>query len=102
MLRGEVIPLLRLRQVFELPDTDADTASGLVVIVEHEARKVGLLVDELLGQAQVVIKNLETNLGRIDGLMGATITGDGRVALIIDAAALIRLEVRPEPKRRAA
>jgi two-component system chemotaxis sensor kinase CheA len=102
MLRGEVIPLVRLRQVFELPDGDVDAASGLVVIVEHEARKAGLLVDELLGQAQVVIKNLETNLGRIDGLMGATITGDGRVALIIDAAALIRLEVRPEPKRRAA
>jgi two-component system chemotaxis sensor kinase CheA len=102
MLRGEVIPLVRLRQVFELPDSDQDAASGLVVIVEHGNRKVGLLVDELLGQAQVVIKNLETNLGRIDGLMGATIMGDGRVALIIDAAALIRLEVRPEPKRRAA
>ena len=101
MLRGEVIPLVRMRQVFDLPDDD-DGRTGLVVIVENEGRKAGLLVDELLGQAQVVIKNLETNVGRIDGLMGATITGDGRVALIIDAAALIRLEVRSEPKRFAA
>ena len=92
---------MRLRQVFDLPDDD-DGRTGLVVIVENEGRKAGLLVDELLGQAQVVIKNLETNVGRIDGLMGATITGDGRVALIIDAAALIRLEVRSEPKRFAA
>ena len=62
-----------------------------LVIMENEGKKLGLLVDELLGQAQVVIKNLETNYRKVEGVIGATIMGDGRVALILDALGLTRL-----------
>ena len=63
----------------------------LVVVVEGDGKKGGLLVDELLGQQQVVIKSLETNFRRVDGLSGATILGDGTVALIIDVDGVVRL-----------
>ena len=63
---------------------------GLVVVAEGEGRRIGLFVDELLGQQQVVIKSMETNYGRIEGVSGATILGDGAVALILDVPGLIR------------
>jgi two-component system chemotaxis sensor kinase CheA len=68
-----------------------DLTAGLVVIVEHEARLAALMVDELLGQQQVVIKSLEQNFQKIDGVAGATILGDGRVALILDVPGLVAL-----------
>ena len=68
-----------------------DPASGLVVIVEGDGRRYGLLVDELLGQSQVVIKTLETNYRKVDGVIGATILGDGRVAMILDVHGMLRL-----------
>jgi two-component system chemotaxis sensor kinase CheA len=61
------------------------------VVVEGDGKKGGLLVDELLGQQQVVIKSLETNFRRVEGLSGATILGDGTVALIVDVAGIVRL-----------
>ena len=66
-----------------------DPTHGLVVIVEHEARKVAVLVDELLGQQQVVIKSLETNFQRMEGIAGATILVDGRVCPILNVAGLL-------------
>jgi two-component system chemotaxis sensor kinase CheA len=63
---------------------------GLIVIVEGDGRRVGLFVDDLLGQQQVVIKSLETNYGQVDGVSGATILGDGSVALILDLPGIIR------------
>ena len=74
---------------------------GLLVVVEGDGQKVALFVDDLLGQQQVVIKSLETNFRRVEGLSGATILGDGTVALILDIAGLIHLSkiarIHPDP-----
>jgi two-component system chemotaxis sensor kinase CheA len=72
------------------------------VVVEVEGRRAALLVDELLGQQQVVIKSLEGNLERIEGVGGATILGDGRVALILDVPGLVALATRAGGVSRAA
>ena len=102
MIREESIPLLRLSRFLKLAASGTATVEGdaeenhnrrLAVIVEAGRRKAGLVVDELLGQQQVVVKSLERNLRRIDGLMGATILGDGRVAPIVDVASLGALDL---------
>jgi two-component system chemotaxis sensor kinase CheA len=91
-LRDEFIPIVRLANVFNIPGARAkDLSEGLLVVVEGENGKCGLFVDELLGQQQVVIKSLETNFKRVDGTSGATILGDGSVALILDIQSLMRL-----------
>jgi two-component system, chemotaxis family, sensor kinase CheA len=90
-IRGQVLPLLRLHRLFDVSPRTEDPSQGLVVIVEHEGRKVALLVDELLGQQQVVIKSLEANFKKVDGVSGATILGDGCVALILDVPGLVAL-----------
>lgn len=89
-LRDEYIPILRLRDAFNSPGGPTDLNDGLLVVVEAERRRVGLFVDELLGQQQVVIKSIEKNFRKVEGFSGATILGDGKVALIIDAPGLIR------------
>lgn len=91
-LRGEYVPLLRLHSMFGTATQVTDPTRGLVIIVENEGNRLGILVDEILGQAQVVIKTLEHNFRKVDGIMGATILGDGRVALILDVAGLTRLQ----------
>ena len=68
----------------------------MLVVVEAEGRRVGLLVDELLGQQQVVIKSLETNFRQIEGISGATILGDGPIALIIDVPGMGHKEASAE------
>jgi two-component system chemotaxis sensor kinase CheA len=101
VIREESIPLLRLSRFLELALETACSESGaggnsnrrLAVIVEAGRRKVGLVVDELLGQQQVVVKSLERNLRRIDGLMGATILGDGCVAPIVDVTGIGALDL---------
>jgi two-component system chemotaxis sensor kinase CheA len=90
-VRGRIIPLLRLHRLFGIEPRAADPTDGLVVIAEHDGRRVALLVDELLGQQQVVIKSLETNFQKLDGIAGATILGDGRVALILDVPGLVAM-----------
>ena len=103
-IRGEVLPVLRLHRVFGVTPTEEDPTRGLVVIVEHDGRKVAMLVDELLGQQQVVIKSLETNFRKLEGIAGATILGDGRVALIVDVPGLVALglgRLRPAERSRA-
>jgi len=87
-LRDEYVPLIRLREVFNLESGSDNLDDGLLVVVECEGRKVGLFVDELLAQQQVVIKSLETNYRKVTGVAGATILGDGTVALILDIAGL--------------
>ncbi|MCA1907697.1 MAG: chemotaxis protein CheA [Magnetospirillum sp.] len=88
-IRGEYINLLALHAIFGIPGAITDPTKGLVVIVETEGgERVGLLVDELLGQQQVVIKSLDSNFRPIHGISAATILGDGRVALILDVSAL--------------
>ena len=87
--RDEYIPLINLRSLFKLP-LDENQENSLIAIVENGGQKVGLIVDELHGQQQVVIKSLEVNFKRIEGFAGATILGDGSVALILDIAGLMQ------------
>lgn len=94
-VRGEYLPLLALREVFSLPRAAAAPDSRIVVIVEAEGKKIAVLVDELIGQHQVVIKSLESNFRKLPGISGATIMGDGKVALILDVAALSAVSARP-------
>jgi two-component system chemotaxis sensor kinase CheA len=90
-LRDEVLPVLALQQVFGVQrSSDTGREGGILVVVEADGVRVALRVDELLGQQQVVVKNLESNFTRVDKISGATIMGDGRVALILDVAALVR------------
>ncbi|MEO1538809.1 MAG: chemotaxis protein CheA [Pseudomonadota bacterium] len=95
--RGEYIPLVSLRDVLDLPPGDAPEQMAIVVDTETDGH-VALLVDELLGQRQVVLKSLEANFQPVPGVSGATILGDGRVALILDVPALVTLDRRPSPQ----
>ena len=89
--RGEYLPVVRLEKVFEARcGREREPSNGLIMVVEGDGRRVGLCVDELLGQQQVVVKTLEANYGHVDGIAGATILGDGSVALILDIAGLTR------------
>lgn len=90
-LRDEYIPILKLHEVFNVQARAREITDGLLVVVEGEGRKVGLFVDELLAQQQVVIKSLQTNFRRVAGISGATILGDGTVAMIVDIGGLIQL-----------
>ncbi|HVT34312.1 MAG TPA: chemotaxis protein CheW [Nevskiaceae bacterium] len=89
-VRNEYLPLVALHQVFNLPTQVRDARDGILVLLESEGKKIAALVDELVGQQQVVIKSLEANYRRVHGISGATILGDGRVALILDVADLVR------------
>ena len=90
-VRGEYLPLIELHATFTVADARVDPTQGIVVIMQAEGRRFALLVDELVGQQQVVVKNLETNYRKVHGISAATILGDGAVALIVDVAALSRL-----------
>ena len=85
-LRDQYIPVIRLHNRFGVEDAKNDLAEGLLVVVEEGGRRAGIFVDDLLGQQQVVIKSLESNFMKIGGIAGATILGDGTVALILDVA----------------
>ena len=89
-VRDEYMPVLELERVFDVPRFDFEHVSGIMVVVEAEGGRVALLVDELLGQQQVVVKNLEANYRKVNDVSGATIMGDGRVALILDVGSLVR------------
>ena len=89
-VRKEYMPVVDLEKVFEVPRFDFEHVSNIMVVVEAEGQRVALLVDELLGQQQVVVKNLEANYRKVPDVSGATIMGDGRVALILDIATLVR------------
>jgi two-component system chemotaxis sensor kinase CheA len=88
--RGDYLPLLRLHDLFGVEPRSRAVQEGLVVVAEGDGQRVGLFVDDLRGQQQVVIKSLERNYGQVPGVSGATILGDGSVALILDVAGLIR------------
>jgi len=89
-VRGEYMPVIELEQVFAVPRLDQERGPPIMVVVEAEGGRSALLVDVLLGQQQVVVKNLESNYRKVQDVSGATIMGDGRVALILDVAALLR------------
>ena len=89
-VREEYMPVIELEKVFQVPRYDRDKPCDIMVVVEADGSRVALLVDELLGQQQVVVKNLETNYRKVPNVSGATILGDGKVALILDTSALVR------------
>jgi two-component system chemotaxis sensor kinase CheA len=89
-VRGEYLPLIPLYQIFDIAPRFTDPTQGILVIVETEGKKACLFVDELVGQQQVVVKNLESNYRKVTGISGATILGDGGVSLILDVTALVR------------
>jgi two-component system chemotaxis sensor kinase CheA len=89
-VRDEYMPVIELEKVFQIPRFDNDKTSDIMVVVEADGSRVVLLVDELLGQQQVVVKNLESNYRKVPNVSGATILGDGKVALILDTGALVR------------
>lgn len=92
MLRGQYLPIIRMHEIFNVPTVKyTKLTEGLLVVVEGQGVRCGLFVDDLLGQQQVVIKSLEANYRRVEGVSGATILGDGSVALILDIPGLVRL-----------
>ncbi len=89
-VRDEYMPVIELERVFEVPRHEYANANSIMVVIEAEGSRVAVMVDELLGQQQVVIKNLESNYRKVPNVSGATILGDGKVALILDTSGLIR------------
>ena len=89
-VRDEYMPVLALEKIFQVPRADESVSSAIMVVVEADGSRVALLVDELLGQHQVVVKNLESNYRKVSNVSGATILGDGSVALILDTGGLVR------------
>ena len=87
-VRGEYLPLVELWNVFDVQNAKTDATQGIVVILQSAGRRYALLVDQLIGQHQVVVKNLESNYRKVPGISAATILGDGSVALIVDVSAL--------------
>lgn len=95
-LRGNYLPVLRLADAFRVPMSEEERSKplteGIVVIVEHEHRRFGIFLDDLLSQQQIVIKSLDENYHTVEGISAATILGDGRVALILDVAGLSQMQ----------
>jgi two-component system chemotaxis sensor kinase CheA len=89
-VRSDYMPVVALEKTFQVPRGDGQREGNIMVVVEADGSRVALLVDELLGQHQVVVKNLESNYRRVPNISGATILGDGKVALILDTGGLVR------------
>jgi two-component system chemotaxis sensor kinase CheA len=88
--------------LFDIEPQTREISEGLLIVVESDGKRVAILVDELLAQQQVVIKSLDTNFKQVPGLAGATIHGDGTVALILDVPGLIELFLgKPSPQMAA-
>jgi two-component system chemotaxis sensor kinase CheA len=88
-LRGDIVPLIHLADVLGVDQAADDRKNGVVIITESsDGTRMGLIVDELLGHQQVVIKSIEENCGTVQGIAGATILGDGHVAFILDVEML--------------
>jgi len=100
-LRDEYIPIMRLHEMFDGHQHSASLAGSLLVVVEGNGKKIGLVVDDLLGQQQVVIKSLESNFKPVPGISGATILGDGTVALIVDAGGLVQCAAEAAARKAA-
>ncbi|MDX8000235.1 chemotaxis protein CheA [Xenorhabdus sp. Reich] len=100
-VRGEYLPLLELYRIFDIPNGETDPTKGIAVIVQSAGRRYALLIDKLVGQHQVVVKNIESNYRKVLGISAATIMGDGSVALIIDIPALQKLNHEQLADRKA-
>jgi two-component system chemotaxis sensor kinase CheA len=102
-VRGDYLPIVEMYQVFDIADAQTEPTAGIAVVMQAQERRFALLVDQLVGQHQVVVKNLESNYRKVYGVSAATIMGDGSVALIVDAFALSRAhrEVALQPLAHA-
>jgi len=97
--RGGFIPLIRLYEVFDFPTDVTDPLNGFILILDGHNRKIALMVDDIIGQQQVVIKSLEKNHRQIPGISGATVLGDGRISLILDVYGLEKLAFGEKEKK---
>jgi two-component system chemotaxis sensor kinase CheA len=102
--RGGTIPLVALAEVLDVDAGETDPTRGIVVVVESGGTTIGIVVDELVADTQVVVKSLEANYKALEGLAGATVLGDGTIALILDVGALARraMSVRTKELRAVA
>ena len=91
MLRGQMVPVIRLHRLFSVKGAVTVATEGLLIVIEATGRRCALLVDELLGQQQVVIKSIGSSLGAVPGIAGGAILGDGRVGLILDSGGIAKL-----------
>ncbi len=97
-VRGEYLPVVALHEIFKIPQAITRLNEGIMVVVEADGIKAALFIDALVGQHQVVIKSLEANYRKVPGIAGATIMGDGHVALILDVAALVQMARQTTPR----
>jgi two-component system chemotaxis sensor kinase CheA len=93
-IKGDYLPLVRLYQLFNLPSVKIDPTEALVVVLHGEQNRFGILVDDVLGQMQAVIKSIDKNFKKIEGTSGATILGNGKVSLILDVYSIERMAFR--------
>ena len=100
-VRGEYLPIIPLAEKFGVPHARMNPTEGILIIVECDDTRLALLVDDLIGQQQFVVKNLETNYRKVDGLSGATIMGDGQVALILDVTTIVRSNQKAQAQAAA-
>jgi two-component system chemotaxis sensor kinase CheA len=91
VVRGVYLPVIRLYEVFNVEPEHRDPAKAILLVVETEGERVAVMVDEIIGQQQVVIKSMEQNFRKVEGIAGATILGDGTVGFILDARGLLAL-----------
>ena len=89
-VRGQYLTIVAAHKLFNIAGAVENSEKGILVILEADNKKIALFVDELVGQHQVVLKSLESNYKKVPNISGATIMGDGKVALILDVAALVR------------
>jgi two-component system chemotaxis sensor kinase CheA len=92
-IRGKLLPMFRISELFQLNDAVEDPTEALIVIVEDEGKKVGFMVDSLVGHQQIVIKSLGESMGNLKGISGGAIMADGQVGLILDVAGIVKLAV---------
>ena len=90
-IRGDYIPLVRIYELFNIPSEKTDPTDALVVVLQSTDSRFGVLVDDVLGQTQAVIKSIDKNFRKVEGTSGATILGNGRVSLILDVHGIERM-----------
>ena len=96
-VRGEYLPIVALGELFFVPGAGQHPERGILIIVEADDCRMALLVDDLIGQQQFVVKNLETHYRKVEGVSGATILGNGQVALILDVTTIVRSQRQVSP-----
>lgn len=90
-VREDILPIIRLHEAFNIEDSCTDLADGILLLIESKERKVCLFADDIVGQQQAVIKGLSTYIGKVPGITGCMVTGDGSIGLILDIESLIDL-----------